>query len=76
MKSTPSTPLRLTEGSIIGGILSFAIPIFLGQVLQLFYNMADAWVIGNFASNDAFAAVSSGGNLTFLIVGFFSGIAA
>ena len=36
--------------------------------------MADAWVIGNFASNNAFAAVSSGGNLTFLIIGFFSGI--
>lgn len=65
----------MTEGSIPGSILSFAFPIFLGQLLQQFYNMADAWVIGNFASNDAFAAVSSGGNLTFLIIGFFGGIA-
>lgn len=64
----------LTEGSIAGAILTFALPIFLGQVLQQFYNMADAWVIGNFADNDAFAAVSSGGNLTFLIIGFFGGI--
>ena len=37
--------------------------------------MADAWVIGNFADNESFAAVSSGGNLTFLIIGFFSGLA-
>lgn len=66
----------LTQGSIIRGILAFAWPIFLGQVLQQFYNMADAWVIGNFSSNEAFAAVSSGGNLTFLIIGFFNGIAA
>ena len=64
----------LTTGSIPGSILRFALPLFLGQLLQQFYNMADAWVIGNFASNNAFAAVSSGGNLTFLIIGFFSGI--
>ncbi len=64
----------LTSGSISSAIFRFAMPLFLGQLLQQFYNMADAWVIGNFASNNAFAAVSSGGNLTFLIIGFFSGI--
>ena len=30
----------LTEGSIAKGILSFAIPLFLGQLLQQFYNEA------------------------------------
>ena len=65
----------LTEGSIAKGILSFAIPLFLGQLLQQFYNVADAWVVGNFADNNAFAAVSSAGSLTFLIIGFFNGIA-
>lgn len=64
----------LTKGSIVKGIIQFAIPLFLGQLLQQFYNMADAWVVGNFADNDAFAAVSSGGSLTFLIIGFFNGI--
>ncbi len=65
----------LIQGSITRGILSFALPLFLGQLLQQLYNLADAWVLGNFASNEAFAAVSSGGNLTFLIIGFFNGIA-
>ena len=65
----------LTEGPIIKNILLFAIPLFLGQLLQQFYNMADAWVIGNFADNDAFAAVSSAGSMTFLVVGLFNGIA-
>ena len=55
--------------------MSFAIPLFLGQLLQQFYNVADAWVVGNFADNDSFAAVSSAGSLTFLIIGFFNGIA-
>ena len=65
----------LTNGSIIKGMISFAVPVFLGQLLQQFYNMADAWVVGNFADNDSFAAVSSSGSLIFLITGFFSGIA-
>lgn len=49
--------------------------MFLGQLLQLFYNLADTWVIGNYANNDAFAAVSSTGTIIFLIVGFFGGMA-
>lgn len=67
--------VNLTEGPIIKNILLFAIPLFMGQLLQQFYNMADAWVIGNFADNDAFAAVSSAGSMTFLVVGLFNGIA-
>ena len=67
--------VNLTEGPIINNIWLFAIPLFMGQLLQQFYNMADAWVIGNFADNDAFAAVSSAGSMTFLIVGLFNGIA-
>ena len=67
--------VSLTEGSVAKGILMFAIPLFFGQLLQQFYNMVDAWVVGNFADNDAFAAVGSYGNLFFLIIGFFNGIA-
>lgn len=67
--------IDLTEGSIVRKIIQFAIPLFLGQLLQQFYNMADAWVVGNFSDNNNFAAVSSGGSLTFLVIGFFNGIA-
>lgn len=69
-----STAVNLTEGPIVKNILLFAIPLFIGQLLQQFYNMVDAWVIGNFADNNAFAAVSSAGSMTFLIVGLFNGI--
>ena len=65
----------LTEGSLIKGMLMFAIPLFCGQLLQQLYNMADAWVIGNFSDLNSFAAVSSTGSMTFLIIGFFNGIA-
>ena len=50
MRSHTIRNRSLTSGSIPGSILLFALPLFLGQLLQQFYNMADAWVIGNFAS--------------------------
>ena len=67
--------VSLTEGSIVKGLVAFIIPLFLGQLLQQLYSMADAWVGGNFADNDAFAAVSLSTHVSFLIVGFFNGIA-
>ena len=70
-----ASAITLTEGPIAKQLLMFAIPLFMGQLLQQFYNMADAWVIGNFADNDAFAAVSSAASMTHLIVGLFNGIA-
>ncbi len=57
------------------GAFTFMIPIFLGQLLQQLYNMADAWVVGNYASNDAFAAVSLSGNVTMSVITLFGGIA-
>ncbi len=74
-KEKKKAAIDLTNGSIVKGMISFAIPVFLGQLLQQLYNMADAWVVGNFADNDAFAAVSSAGSLIFFVTGFFSGIA-
>lgn len=68
--------ISLTEGSILKGLISFSIPLFLGQLLQQLYNMVDAWVVGNFASNDAFAAVSMAGNVIWIIIGLIAGISA
>ena len=64
----------LTEGSIPGKMLRFALPIFLGNLFQQLYNVADSLIVGNFIGPDALAAVSSSGSLIFLMVGFFNGI--
>ena len=66
---------KLLEGSIWKGIVSFAIPIFLGNLFQQLYNTADSLIVGNFLGSEALAAVSSSGSLIFLLVGFFNGIA-
>lgn len=64
----------LTEGPVVRNIVAFTFPLFLGQLLQQLYNVTDAWVIGNFSSNNAFAAVASTGTVVFLIIGFFAGL--
>ena len=66
---------RMTEGTIWKQILAFAFPIFLGNLFQQLYNTADSLIVGNFLGSNALAAVSSSGNLIFLMVGFFNGIA-
>ncbi len=71
-----SKSVDLLNGSIVRGMVEFCIPLFIGQLLQQLYNIADAWVVGNFAESNAFAALSSGGALSFFIVGFFGGMGA
>lgn len=65
----------LTEGSIPKKIIYFTFPIFLGNLFQQLYNMADSLIVGNFLGSEALAAVACTGNLIFLLVGFFNGTA-
>lgn len=65
---------KLTEGNIFKKIVLFAMPIFLGNLFQQLYNVADSLVVGNVLGKDALAAVTSSGSLIFLIVGFLNGI--
>lgn len=65
----------MTEGVIWKKIIFFAMPLFLGNLFQQLYNTADSLIVGNFLGSNALAAVSSSGNLIFLMVGFFNGIA-
>ena len=65
----------LTTGSIPKKIIMFAIPLLWGNLFQQLYNVADSLIVGNFLGSNALAAVSSSGNLIFLMVGFINGIA-
>ena len=58
----------LTMGSIPKKIIMFAIPLLWGNLFQQLYNVADSLIVGNFLGNNALAAVSSSGNLIFLMV--------
>ena len=66
----------MTAGEPMKLILSFTLPIFIGNVFQQFYNMADAVIVGKFVGNQALAAVGSTGTIMFLIFGFVVGMTA
>lgn len=67
--------ISLTEGSIWKALLLFAFPLFVGNLLQQFYNTFDSWVVGRFLGDSALAAVSSSGSLIHMMIGFFNGVA-
>lgn len=69
-----SRTLDMTTGSIWRNMVAFAVPVFLGQLFQQLYNTADSVIVGNFVGKEALAAVSSSGNLIFMMTGFFTGL--
>ena len=68
--------LDMTKGNPMKIIFHFTLPIFIGNVFQQFYNMADAVIVGKFVGNKALAAVGSTGTIMFLIYGFVVGMTA
>ncbi len=66
--------IDMTRGVIWKAMVSFAVPIFLGQLFQQLYNTADSVIVGQFVGKDALAAVASSGNLIFMMTGFFIGL--
>ncbi len=64
----------MTEGKPLRHIISFTLPLLAGNFLQQFYNMVDSWVVGNYVSDAALAAVGVGFPVLFLFTSLFSGI--
>ena len=65
---------NLTEGVIWKQLLLFAIPLLIGNLFQQLYNTVDSVIVGNFAGNNALAAVGTSGPLINMLVGFFIGL--
>lgn len=64
----------MTTGSIWKRMVSFAVPVFLGNLCQQLYNTVDSVIVGKFVGKHALAAVASSGNLIFMMTGFFMGL--
>lgn len=68
-------PCSLLEGPIWKGLLTYALPLLMGNLFQQLYSAVDTLIVGNFLGKQALAAVSSSGNLIFMLVGFLAGVA-
>ena len=64
----------MTKGSPIRLILAFSIPLFIGNVFQQFYSMADTVIVGRTIGVQALAAVGATSAISFLILGFAQGL--
>ena len=66
----------LTQGSVMGRLVRFTLPLMLANALQVCYNLVDMFFVGQFAGTDAQSAVSIASNVTALMFFCFMGIAA
>lgn len=64
----------LTQGPIVSGMLMFAIPMILGNLLQQLYNVADTFIVGKFLGANALAAVGSAYTLMVFITSIILGL--
>lgn len=65
---------NMTQGSPMGLILRFSVPILLGSLMQQIYSIVDAVVVGQFVGVEALAGVGATGSLMYLILGFSMGL--
>jgi putative MATE family efflux protein len=66
----------MTIGSPVRHIIAFAIPVFLGMLFQQFYSIADTMIVSRTLGEGALAAVGSTAPVSFLIIGFCTGLAS
>lgn len=67
--------LLMTQGNVWKLLVTFSIPLIIGNLLQQMYNTADSIIVGNFVGSDGLAAVGSGTALINLIIAFAQGAA-
>ena len=71
-----STMHDMTVGKPSKLIIQFMILMFLGNVFQQFYNVADSIVAGQFLGVQALAAIGSTGSLMFFVTGWMNGMSS
>ncbi len=64
----------LTKGNITKLLFGFAVPLFIGNVLQLTYSLIDTRIVGSILGESALAAVGATTSLSNLIIGFLQGL--
>nr|WP_279231059.1 MATE family efflux transporter [Clostridium amazonitimonense] len=69
-KKVLTMEIDMTKGKPMNIIIRFAIPMFIGNLFQQFYNIVDTIIVGRFVGKEALAAVGS----SFAIMTFVTSI--
>src|ERR1700757_1725569 len=70
-----NAPRSLTEGSISGGMVRFALPILFANILQSLNGSVNSIWVGRFLGEAALTATSNANTVMFLLIGAAFGIA-
>ena len=68
--------VNMTEGSPVRLLLTFSIPMLIGNIFQQLYNFVDSVIVGQFIGADALAAIGATGSITFFFFALCNGIGA
>ena len=66
--------VHMTEGNITKPLISYSIPLILGNLFQLTYNAVDSIIVGRFIGKDALAAVGTANPVMNITILGISGI--
>ena len=64
----------MTQGSILRCLITYAIPLILGNLFQLTYNAVDSIIVGRFIGKEALAAVGTASPVMNMVILGISGI--
>lgn len=65
---------KMTSGNPLKLILSFALPLFVGQLFQLFYGLVDTRIVGATLGETSLAAVGATSTLNDLLIALLNGV--
>ena len=74
MPDRKATVLDMTKGNAVRMILTFAIPLFIGNIFQQVYSMVDTMVAGYCLGDQAIAAIGSTSSLYGLVINLAWGL--
>lgn len=66
----------MTKGSPLKLILTFSLPMLMGNLFQQLYTMADSIIVGRFVGAEALAAIGACGSTIYLFFSLFLGLSA
>ena len=71
-----NAPTDMTVGTPWKAILSFTVPMLIGNIAQQLYNTVDTIVVGKYVGDNALSAVGSAGPILNMLLVLFIGISA
>ena len=74
MKGKNAVTIDMRSGPILPNVLRFAVPIVVGNFMQILFQAVDMAVVGNFVGENALAAVGANISLINLILNLFIGL--